>query len=111
MGDLQNRELRLLCNIAFLESCGIVGSQLSTLLKRKPRLFVIRESTLRDLVSRVLDMGFLIKWRMLVHAVYAVSGMSGETLSRKLELFRSFGFSEGELMEMFRRYPEVEDWD
>ncbi|CAL5365508.1 unnamed protein product [Camellia sinensis] len=96
---------RLLSNVAFLESCGIVGSQLSVLLTRQPRLFVLSESKLRDLVLRVLDMGFSIESRMLVHALYTVSCMTGETFNRKLELFRSFGFSESECMEMFRRTP------
>ncbi|GMP26259.1 hypothetical protein CsSME_00002778 [Camellia sinensis var. sinensis] len=102
---LREPQERLLRNVAFLESCGIVGSQLSMLLTRQPRLFVLPESKLRDLVLRVLDMGFSIESRMLVHALYTVSCMTGETFNRKLELFRSFGFSESECMEMFRRTP------
>ncbi|KAH7520689.1 hypothetical protein FEM48_Zijuj08G0171800 [Ziziphus jujuba var. spinosa] len=71
----------LLGNIAFLESCGIVGSQLSKLLKRKPSIFVMPEPMLRDVVS--------------------------QTLRKKLDLFRSFGFCEDECMEMFRRAPSL----
>ncbi|KAA8530918.1 hypothetical protein F0562_005623 [Nyssa sinensis] len=96
---------RMLGNISYLESCGIVGSQLSMLLKRQPRLFIMRESVVRDLVSRVVDMGFSTDSRMLVHAVYTVSCLSMETLTRKLEFFRSFGFSKDECIEMFRRAP------
>ncbi|KAF7130882.1 hypothetical protein RHSIM_Rhsim10G0153000 [Rhododendron simsii] len=98
---------RLKCNIAFLESCGIVESQLSFLLKRQPQLFFISETSLRDLVSRVLDMGFSVDSRMLVHAVHAVCSISGETFSRKIELFRNFGFSEEECMDMVRRTPAL----
>ncbi|KAH7565879.1 hypothetical protein JRO89_XS08G0029600 [Xanthoceras sorbifolium] len=47
-----NPERKLLSNIALFESCGIVGSQLSMLLKTTPRIFVMEESYLRDLVSR-----------------------------------------------------------
>ncbi|KAA8517153.1 hypothetical protein F0562_017446 [Nyssa sinensis] len=96
---------RMLGNISYLESCGIVGSQLSVLLKRQPLLFIMQESALRDLVSRVIDMGFSTDSRMLVHAVFTVSCMSIETFARKLELFRSFGFSKDECMGMFRRAP------
>ncbi|XP_058186987.1 uncharacterized protein LOC131303938 isoform X2 [Rhododendron vialii] len=96
---------RLKCNIAFLESCGLVGSQLSMLLKKQPRLFFISETALRDLLSRVLDMGFSVDSGMFVHAVSTVGGMSAETFSRKFELFRSFGFSDEECMDMFRRAP------
>ncbi|KAL6959263.1 hypothetical protein U1Q18_039404 [Sarracenia purpurea var. burkii] len=98
-------ESRLICNIAFLKSCGIVGSQLSMLLKRQPHLFVMPEQTLRDIVLRVVDMGFSIDSRMLVHAVYTVSCLSGETFRKKLELFQGLGFSEDECMGMFRRAP------
>ncbi|KAI8536102.1 hypothetical protein RHMOL_Rhmol10G0230100 [Rhododendron molle] len=94
---------RLKCNIAFLESCELVGSQLSMLLKKQPRLFFISETALRDLLSRVLDMGFSVDSGMFVHAVSTVGGMSAETFSRKFELYRSFGFSEEECMDMFRR--------
>uniref|UniRef100_A0A5B7AU68 Mitochondrial transcription termination factor family protein n=1 Tax=Davidia involucrata TaxID=16924 RepID=A0A5B7AU68_DAVIN len=65
----------------------------------------MQESAVRDLVSRVVDMGFSTDSRMLVHAVYTVSCMSIETFTRKLEVFRSFGFSKDECMEMFRRAP------
>jgi mTERF domain-containing protein len=100
-----NPESRLLGNIAFLKSCGIVGTQLSMLLTRQPWLFIMQESKLRDLVSRVLDMGFSVNSRMLVHGLYTVSCMSNETFMRKLELFRSSGFSSNECMEMFRKQP------
>lgn len=100
----RNPEL-LLSNIAFLESCGIVGSQLSMLLTRQPRLFVIKQSTLKDLVSRAVDMGFSIESRMLVYALYTISCLRDETLRKKFELFRSWGFTEQECIEMFRRTP------
>ncbi|KAF2320969.1 hypothetical protein GH714_032265 [Hevea brasiliensis] len=101
----KNPESRLLSNIAYLKSCGIVGSQLSMLLKRQPRLFVMQESRLRDLVSRVLNMGFSINSRMLVHALYTVSCLSDETFERKFGILKSYGFSEYECIEMFRKAP------
>ncbi|XP_058186996.1 transcription termination factor MTEF1, chloroplastic-like [Rhododendron vialii] len=60
-----------------------------------------------DLISRVLDMGFFVDSRMLVHVVHAVCSISGETFSRKIELFRNFGFSEEECMDMVRRTPAL----
>lgn len=95
----------LLGNIAFLESCGIVSSQLSMLLKRQPWIFIMPEPQLRDIVSQVLGMGFSVDSRMLVHALYTISCLSSRTFRRKLDLFCSFGFSEDECMQMFRRAP------
>ncbi|KAK0588816.1 hypothetical protein LWI29_005849 [Acer saccharum] len=100
-----NPERSLLSNIAFLESCGIVGSQLSGLLKVRPRLFIHDESKLRDLVSRVSDLGFSVTSRMFVHGLISVGGISKETFERKLKLFTSFGFTEHEFMEMFHKQP------
>ncbi|KAB2597293.1 hypothetical protein D8674_000213 [Pyrus ussuriensis x Pyrus communis] len=54
-------ESRLLRNSAYMESCGIVGSQLSMLLKRQPWLFIVQESVLRCLVAKLnllCDFGF-----------------------------------------------------
>lgn len=98
-------ESRLLSNIAYLKSCGIVGSQLSMLLRRQPRLFVLQESMLEGLVSRVLNMGFSVNSRMFVHALYTVSCLSDETFERKFGILKSFGFSEYECTVMFRKAP------
>ncbi|XP_058186997.1 uncharacterized protein LOC131303944 [Rhododendron vialii] len=100
-------ELKLKRSIAFLEGCGIVGSQLSMLLRTQPWLFFLQEPALRNNISRVLDMGFSVDSRMLVHAVYTVCGISGETLSSKFEMFRSFGFSMDECTGMFRKAPSL----
>ncbi|KAL5753730.1 hypothetical protein ACOSP7_021950 [Xanthoceras sorbifolium] len=98
---------RLLSNIAILESCGIVGSQLSFLLKARHGIFVMEESKLRDLVSRVSDMGLSVNSRMFTYGLCIVSCLSKGTFERKLELFRSFGFTKQEAMEMFQKQPMV----
>lgn len=97
----------LLRNIEYLRSCGIVGSQLSALLVRQPRLFCYEELKLRHLVSRVLDMGFSTNSRMFVYGLQALSYLSEETFDRKLEIFRSYGFSKEEFIEMFRKAPGI----
>ncbi|KAF7825200.1 transcription termination factor MTERF5, chloroplastic-like [Senna tora] len=96
---------RISCNVAFLESCGIVGSQLSMLLKEQSRIFVASESKLRNLVSRAVNMGFDLNSRMLVHALETVSSLSIKTFERKLELIQSYGFSIDDSRQMFRRAP------
>lgn len=100
-------QARLLRNIVFLESYGIVGSQLSALFKYQPHLFVIQESLLRDFISRVVNMGFPLDSRLLVHALHTISSLSNETLKKKLDLLYSFGFSKDECMTMFRRTPAL----
>ncbi|KAJ4715566.1 Transcription termination factor like [Melia azedarach] len=96
---------RFLSNVEFFKSCGIVGSQLSMLLTRQPRLFLASELKLRELVSQVSDLGIPVYSGMFVHGLYSVSCLSEETFERKLELFRSYGFSKDEFIEMFKKAP------
>ncbi|KAM7255303.1 hypothetical protein ACFE04_020544 [Oxalis oulophora] len=98
---------RLSRNIAFLESCGIVGSQLSLLLQRQPRLFAKQECELKDFVSKVVNLGFSTKSRMLVHGLHTLSCLSQDTFEKKFKIFRGFGFSHDEFMLIFTRAPGV----
>ncbi|XP_023759384.1 transcription termination factor MTERF5, chloroplastic [Lactuca sativa] len=103
--DIKQPVTRISANIKYLEQCGIVGSQLVTITTRQPRLLIMGESELKDLVSKVLDMGFSLDSRMLVHALYTLSCMSDETIKRKFKLFQSFGFTKVECLDMFKRAP------
>lgn len=100
-------QARLVGNIAFLESYGIVGCELSKLLTTRPRVFGLPEPILRNVVSRVLDMGFCVESRMFVYAIHNLSGLSDETFRKKLDLFRSFGFSDDECVDILRRSPNL----
>lgn len=97
----------LMRNIAFLESHGVTGCQQRMLLKRQPSLFVAKESRLNGLVSRVLKMGFSLNSGMLAYALYSVSCISVKTVGKKVKLFRDFGFSEENIILMFRRAPTL----
>ena len=92
-------------NLVFSEECGIVGSQLVTVMTRQPRLLIMGELEVRKLVSRLLEIGFRIDSRMFVHGLYTLSCLSEESFRRKVELFESFGFSESEVLGMFRKAP------
>lgn len=97
----------LVANILYLKSCGVVGSQLSSLLLRLPRIFTLPQDKLAEIVSRALDMNFIMGSRMLVHAIHSLSCMSIETLNGKFEVLREFGFSKEEIDSMFRKSPYV----
>ncbi|KAJ0775563.1 putative transcription regulator mTERF family [Helianthus annuus] len=103
--DIKQPVVRVSANVKYLEQCGIVGAQLATVITRQPRLLIMSESDLKELVSKVLDMGFSIDNRMLVHAIYTVSCLSDKTFERKLDLFRSYGFTKDEFLSMFKKAP------
>ncbi|KAI3451097.1 hypothetical protein Pfo_007762 [Paulownia fortunei] len=98
---------RLEANIQYLESCGVVGSQLSALLLRQPRIFAMNKEKLAELVSRALDMDFAVGSRMLVHAIHSLSCLSIKTLHGRFEVYRMFGISKDEVALMFRKSPYV----
>ncbi|CAI0376722.1 unnamed protein product [Linum tenue] len=89
------------------DSYGIVGSQLSMLLKMQPRLFIRTDCQVRDIVSRTLGLGFSVESRMFIYGLSAVSAFSVATLDRKFAVFEGFGFSRSECIAMFRRGPTV----
>ncbi|KAK1379050.1 transcription termination factor MTERF5, chloroplastic [Heracleum sosnowskyi] len=95
----------LKANVGFLMECGIVGSRLSMTLKRQPWILTKNVGDLRELVGRVLEMGFSAESTMLIHAIHTINSMTSETLMRKFRLFRSVGFSEDECSFLFRKMP------
>lgn len=96
-----------LANILYLKSCGVVGSQLSSLLFRLPRFFSLKQDKLQEIVSRALAMNFTMGSRMLVHAIHSLSCISTETLNGRYEVFKAFGFSKEEVDLMFRKSPYI----
>ncbi|KAK6118401.1 hypothetical protein DH2020_047818 [Rehmannia glutinosa] len=98
---------RLQSNIIYLRRCGVIGSQLIMLLKTEPRLFSIREEELKNLVSRAIGMGFEMGSRMLVYGILALYCNSAETINRKFELLRKFGFSRDDCNLIFVKSPAL----
>ncbi|KAL1569591.1 transcription termination factor MTERF15, mitochondrial-like [Salvia divinorum] len=94
-------------NIQYLKSCGVVGSQLSSLLFRLPRIFSLKHDKLEEIVSRALAMNFTMGSRMLVHAIHSLSCMSSDTFKVKYEIYKAFGFSKEEIDLMFRKSPYI----
>ncbi|KAL6523723.1 hypothetical protein OROGR_017326 [Orobanche gracilis] len=96
---------RLQSNIIYLQSCGIVGSQLIMLLKTELRLFSSCEKELNSLVTRAIEMGFVMGSRMLVYGILALYSNSVETFDRKFKLLQSFDFTRDECHKMFVKAP------
>lgn len=98
---------KIMNNVVFLESRGIVGSHLAMLLKLHPRLFISKQSTIESHVSRALELGFRENSRMFVHGIHSICSLSDKTFRRKLDLLICFGFSKEEGLQMFRRCPTL----
>ncbi|XP_059629845.1 transcription termination factor MTERF5, chloroplastic-like [Cornus florida] len=94
-------------NIEFMKSCGISSSQITRHLCNFPRLFLHKPTSIREYVKRVDLMGFDRKSKRFLQAIRAISSMSRENWELKLELFKSLGFSEDDILSVFRRQPQL----
>ncbi|KAI4350909.1 hypothetical protein L6164_005313 [Bauhinia variegata] len=106
-GRILPKYKKVLQSAAFFENVGIVGSQLSILMKRQTWVFTVNECMLKNFISQAVDMGFHSNSKMLVHALLTITGLKIETLRRKLEFLQSFGFSKDESLKMFRGAPNL----
>ncbi|XP_041017098.1 uncharacterized protein LOC121259537 isoform X6 [Juglans microcarpa x Juglans regia] len=71
------------------------------------RFFLHKPESIQAFVKTVDGMGFNRKSKMFLSAIRTVSSMSEENWELKLELFRSLGFSEKDILDVFRRVPQV----
>ncbi|XP_059629836.1 transcription termination factor MTERF8, chloroplastic-like [Cornus florida] len=94
-------------NIEFLKSCGISSSQITRCVYNTPTFFSNKPTRVRELVKRVDEIGFDRKSKMFLHAILAISWMTKENWELKLEVFKSLGFSEDDILSVFRRHPQV----
>ncbi|XP_059461646.1 uncharacterized protein LOC132190624 [Corylus avellana] len=102
--DLQKT---MLPNIEFMKHCGISSSQIVKYLFNFPRFFLLKPASIRDFVQTVDEMGCNRKSKMFLSAIRTVSSMTEENWELKLKLFRSLGFSESDILDVFRRVPQV----
>ncbi|KAK9271120.1 hypothetical protein L1049_026709 [Liquidambar formosana] len=100
-------EKTMIPNIEFMKSCGISTLQLTKFLFNFPRFFLCKPESIMDFVKRVDELGFNRKSKMFLHAIRTMSAMTLENWELKLQLFRSLGLSENDILSMFRRVPQV----
>ncbi|XP_058096339.1 transcription termination factor MTERF2, chloroplastic-like [Magnolia sinica] len=100
-------EKTMVPSIDFMKSCGISEAQISKLVFGFPRFFVLKPDTIKAVVKRVDEFGFNRQKKMYLHAIRIVSSMSREKLEYKFGIFRSLGWSEVDILSVFRRVPQV----
>ncbi|XP_059629860.1 transcription termination factor MTERF6, chloroplastic/mitochondrial-like [Cornus florida] len=92
-------------NIEFIiKSCGMSSTQY---VYKFPRVFMCKPTQIRECVKRVDEMGIDRKSKMFLPAIRAIRSMSIENWELKLEVFKSLGFSEDDILSVFRRAPQV----
>ncbi|CAL9122849.1 unnamed protein product [Musa acuminata var. zebrina] len=99
-------EKRMHPNLKFLtDECGIPEERVSIIVKRNPQFITQKPESLRALVLRADELGMPRQSRMFMWTLDAFHNVSKESFEAKVELMRSFGWSESEFSSVARKAP------
>ncbi|KAI3460018.1 hypothetical protein Pfo_016681 [Paulownia fortunei] len=97
----------LVPNINLLKSCGIAMEKIIWLMYYFPRFLLQKPENMKKFVEKADQMGADRSSKMFIHSVRVVSSMNNETWELKMKTFRNLGFSEDDILKVFRMQPLV----
>ncbi|KAL8523575.1 hypothetical protein ACS0TY_013520 [Phlomoides rotata] len=100
-------EKTLLPNVEFLKSCGVPMDRIQIVLNSFPNVFLRKQEIIRKSVEKVNEMGIKASSQAFIYAIPAIAGMSNEVLEIKLQAYRDLGFSDSDILTMFRKAPHA----
>ncbi|XP_058107322.1 transcription termination factor MTERF4, chloroplastic-like [Magnolia sinica] len=96
---------RLRPNLNLLVHQGVPKSSISKLILNYPRAIMLKASLFVDIMERVKKLGIMPGSPMFVHAIRGMSTMSNSLWESKLTFLKSLGWSEEEILTIFKREP------
>ncbi|KAK1294288.1 hypothetical protein QJS10_CPA16g01211 [Acorus calamus] len=90
---------------ALLRGNGMRESDISRCIMKYPRDFHVSHDRFIEAVSEIKKIGFDPLSRSYTEALHVMLGMSSSNWQRKCEVYKSLGFSEDELLKIFKKYP------
>ncbi|KAK9124212.1 hypothetical protein Sjap_013814 [Stephania japonica] len=91
--------------VEILRNYGVSEGNVVKLITARMRSLANNDDKFEELVRNVSEMGFDPCSSQFVHAIDVFAGMKRETLEGKLQLFRSYGWSEDEIVLAIRNQP------
>ncbi|KAJ4841098.1 hypothetical protein Tsubulata_027383, partial [Turnera subulata] len=92
-------------NLEFLTKQGVPANCIGKLLLSHPRTISQKHERVVYTLQAVKGLGYDPESPMFVHAFGVMMRMRESTWKKKIELLKSFGWSEEEILTAFRRYP------
>ncbi|KAF8395582.1 hypothetical protein HHK36_019532 [Tetracentron sinense] len=92
-------------NITFLQNHGVPESNISKIIMTNPRTLCLKPDKFSETVMKIIEMGFDPSSLMFIHGLRTLAGMKNGLWEAKLAVYRSFGWSEDEILSMFRKQP------
>ncbi|KAK1369187.1 hypothetical protein POM88_035279 [Heracleum sosnowskyi] len=103
----QNLPKSLLLNTEFLLKLGVPHSQILKLLTSYGPVVGTLHDKFRTVLLKLTDMGVDLESSYFCKSVHALCYVTDSTWESKCVLFRSFGFSDHEILSMFKKLPVV----
>ncbi|KFK38145.1 hypothetical protein AALP_AA3G075200 [Arabis alpina] len=101
-GCKQGNKMR---NVSVLRELGVPQKRLFTLLTTFDSGPICGKERFQESLKKVVDMGFDPTNARFVLALRAVYQMSDKTIEERVDVYKSLGFTVGDVWEMFKRYP------
>ncbi|CAN4083662.1 unnamed protein product [Withania somnifera] len=91
--------------VQVLHQVGIPDSQIPEFISKAPIILTANPQKMTKVGLRLKDMGFVVTSPAFRAAFAAMSVLSHSKMERKLETYRSLGFSDDEILHIFRLQP------
>ncbi|KAF8369309.1 hypothetical protein HHK36_032682 [Tetracentron sinense] len=92
-------------NIRILQNHGVPDSIISKILMTNPRTLCADSDKFSEAVMKIIEMGFDPSSLMFVRGLWRLLGINKGIWEVKLSVYRSFGWSDAEILSMFRKQP------
>lgn len=92
-------------NVEMLKSCDIPMKIIRRFIYLRPRCFLIKPCVMRKSIDRAIEIGVSRDSAPFITAVDAFAWMSEEMWEVKVQAFRDLGFSDNDILEIFRKQP------
>lgn len=96
-----------LLNNQLLLTLGVPHSQILKLLRTYGHVLATPHNKFRNIVLKATDMGFDLKSSYFLHAVRTFAYVNNSAWESRCVLFKSFGFSDHEILSMFKKLPQI----
>ncbi|XP_065868914.1 transcription termination factor MTERF4, chloroplastic-like [Euphorbia lathyris] len=101
-----NMKILLKPNVDALMREGVPAHAMERLLISYPRSVLLKPQKIIDAVNSVKNLGFETTDRMFIQAFRVMVQMSESTWKKKIEVMKSMGFSEDDILKAFKRFPQ-----
>ncbi|KAH6756747.1 hypothetical protein C2S53_000837 [Perilla frutescens var. hirtella] len=102
-----NLERNVVPNVEFLKSCGVAMDRVRIFLKVSHGACYQKPEVIRESAEKAKKMGINAASKAFIYAIPTIASMSNEAWEVKLQGFRDMGFSDSNILSMFRKSPSA----